>query len=103
MTGVPALTTTVQTNLIYFQSNEAVQIGPPSGITAYKGASSCQLEWAQPTFPGTLGVQVMLSTDPTGVNVPFTQFGDIVYNVTRTANVIIAEVNQSSTVPNIET
>src|SRR5208283_5800710 len=74
-TGVPAITPTENVNLLFFQTNDALVIAPPSGISAYKGQTSCQLEWAQPTFPGTLGVRVMLSTDSTGVTVPFTQFG----------------------------
>ena len=90
-TGVPAVTPTEKINLLFFQTSDALVIAPPSGIRSYKGQTTCKLEWAQPTFTGTLGVRVMLSTDPTGVTVPFTQFGDIVFNVTRSANVVVGE------------
>jgi hypothetical protein len=90
MTGAPAVTPTVKINLIFFQTNDAVVIAPPSGVNAYKAEQNCKLEWAQPTFDGFLGVRVLLSTDPTGVTVPFTQFGsDVVNNITRTQNVVI--------------
>lgn len=88
-TGTPAITQTVKITLLFFQTGDAVAIAPPSGITAYKSQQNCKLEWALPTFPGFIGVRVMLSTDPTGVNVPFTQIGDLVNNVTRSDNVVI--------------
>lgn len=98
MTGLPAVTPTEKVNLIFFQTNDALVIAPPSGISAYKAENQCKLEWALPTFDGFLGVRVMLSTDPTGVTVPFTQFGDLVNNVTRSANVVIG--SETSTAVN---
>jgi hypothetical protein len=93
--GVPAITPTEQITLLFFQTSDAIVIAPPSGIKAYKNQSVCQLEWAIPSFSGVtvLGVRIMLSKDPTGVSVPFIQFGDIVdpTKVTRSANVVIGQ------------
>jgi hypothetical protein len=84
--GVPAITPSFMLTLLYFDSGLALQISPPSALKAYKGSISCQLEWATPTFAGFLGVRVVISTDSSGVNVPYSQFGDIVSTISRTAN-----------------
>lgn len=99
-TGDPAISPTEKVNLIFFQTSGALLIAPPSGISAYKNQNNCKIEWALPTFPGFLGVRVMISTDPTGVQVPFTQFGDIVNNLTRSENVVIAADTTTSVVGN---
>ena len=102
-TGKPALTPTDKINLIFFQTNDAVLIAPPSGVSSYKNENTCRIEWALPTFPGFIGVRVMLSTDPTGVTVPFTQFGDLVNNVTRSQNVVIGSETATSVNGNVTT
>jgi hypothetical protein len=81
----PLLTATVQFNLIPVVSQNAVTIGPPSGITIYRGITSCTVEWAIPNYAGFQGVRLSYSTDPTGVTIPFTQLGDLYTATTRTA------------------
>jgi len=87
--GPLAITPTFKFSLIFFQSNLAVQIGPPSGLTAGKDQTDCTLQWATPTFNGFIGVRVMLSTDSAGINPPYTQFGELVNNVTSSVNTIV--------------
>ncbi len=78
---------TVQFELLYAQSNLATSIAPPSGVTVYKGQSSCRIEWALPTYVGFQGVRVQYSTDASGVSVPFQQYGGLLNGITRTADV----------------
>lgn len=89
--GVIAITPIFKFSLIYFATSDALVIAPPSAIKSYKGLSTCKVEWQLPTYTGFIGVRVMISTDPTGVAVPFTQFGDLVNNTTRSTNVVVAE------------
>lgn len=101
--GVLAVTPIFKFSLIFFQTSDALAIAPPSAVKSYNGLTSSRLEWQLPSYDGFVGVRVMISTDPTGVNVPFTQFGDLVNNITRSANVVVASrttsaVNGSSTV-----
>jgi uncharacterized phage protein gp47/JayE len=98
--GNIAITPTVKFALLFFQSNLSVAIGPPSGITANKDQTDCTLQWVTPTFPGFIGVRVMISTDPAGVNPPFTQFGDLVTKVTSQSNsTITTSTTTSANVP----
>jgi len=77
--GFIAITqTTIQFTLIPFVSNGATLIGPPSGVKSYKAQNVCRLEWSQPTYAGTVGTRILLSTDPAGINPPFVQYGDLV-------------------------
>lgn len=85
----PLITPTIQFELLYAQSNLGTQIAPPSGVTIYKGATTCRVEWAIPQVAGLQGVRVQWSTDPSGVNVPFQQFGGLSNNITRTAEVVL--------------
>jgi hypothetical protein len=101
--GVPAITPSFNLTLLYFDSGLALQIAPPSALKAYKGSISCQLEWATPTFTGFLGVRVMTSTDSSGVNVPYAQFGDLVTTISRVANVPVTSNTTSVTSGNVTT
>ncbi len=91
--GPLAITSTVKFTLIFFQSNLAVQIGPPSAIQAKMNQSDCTLQWATPSFTSPditfLGVRVMLSTDPAGINPPYTQYGNLVTGISSSVNTII--------------
>lgn len=86
----PLISPTIQFQLLFSQSNLGTSIAPPSGITIYKGASTCRVEWALPTIPGFQGVRVQWSTDASGVTVPFQQYGNIENNVTRSADVTLS-------------
>jgi hypothetical protein len=87
--GVLAVSPTIKFSLIFFQSNLAVQIGPPSAIQAFKNQTDCTLQWATPSYPGFIGVRVMLSTDPAGISPPYTQFGDLITDVSSSVNTVI--------------
>lgn len=97
--GFIAITPTVKFNLLAFQSALSIVIAPPSGIVAKKNQTDCVLEWVTPDFPGFIGVRVMISTDQAGVNPPFTQFGDLISAVSRTAQTVIN--TQSNTAVNV--
>ena len=72
-------------------------VNPPSGVKTYKGMNYCKVEWAMPEIPGFLGVRVQYSTDSTGINTPYQQYGALVTNVSRTENSVI-DVTDSKTV-----
>lgn len=91
--GYIAITPTVKFNLLFFQSDLAVAIAPPSGVTAKMGQNSCTLQWVTPDYPGFIGVRVQISTDYAGVNPPYTQYGDLVVNVNSTAQTVINSVD----------
>jgi hypothetical protein len=94
--GFIQTTPSVKLTLLYYVSGNALVIAPPGGVRSYKAQNICRLEWAQPTYSGTLGVRVQLSTDPAGINPVFSQYKDLVNNVTRSENVIIASDTSSS-------
>lgn len=95
--GFIAVTPTLKFGLIPFESGNATLIGPPSGVRSYKAQTVCRVEWTQPTFPGTVGTRVMLSTDPAGLNPIFVQFGDVIppSQLSRSATSVL---NSTSTV-----
>jgi hypothetical protein len=97
--GAVAITPTVKFALLAYQSNLALAIAPPSGISAAKNQTDCLVQWVTPDYPGFIGVRVMISTDPSGVNPPYTQFGDLVSAVSSTAQTIIN--SQSNTATNV--
>ena len=99
--GVIAITPTIKFNLIFFQSNLAAAIAPPSGIISKKGQNSCTLQWVTPDYPGFIGVRVQVSTDSAGINPPFTQYGDLVTAVSSTSSAVIDST--STTQVNIPT
>ena len=51
-----------------------------------------------PSFPGTIGTRVMLSTDPAGVNPPYVQYGDVVptSQVSRTSTAVLSSDSVTS-------
>lgn len=89
--GQMLVTPVYSLNVLSTISNGALTIGPPSGISSYNSQNVCRIEWVQPTYPGVLGVRVMVSTDASGVTVPYTQFGDLVSpnSISRTQNVVL--------------
>src|SRR5271166_3030139 len=102
--GVLAVSPTVKFSLIFFQSNLAVEIAPPSGIQAFKDQTDCKLQWVTPSFTSPnislVGVRVMLSTDPAGINPPYVQFGDLISGITSSVNTVIDSETTTSTVGN---
>lgn len=97
------ITPTIQFEIIYAQSNLGTEIAPPSGVTIYKGASTCRVEWAIPTVTGFQGVRVQWSTDPSGVTVPWQQYGNLSNGVTRSAQVdVTTPVVSTAITPNPE-
>jgi hypothetical protein len=102
--GVLAVSPTIKFSLIFFQSNLAVQFGPPSGIQAFKDQTDCTLQWVTPSFTtpniSLVGVRVLLSTDPAGINPPFVQFGDLVQDISSSVNTVIDSETTTSTVGN---
>ena len=94
--GAVAVTPTIKFALLFEQTGLAIAIAPPSGLSANKNTTSCQLQWVTPEFPGFIGVRVMVSTDPAGINPPFVQFGDIISAVSSTAQSVIASASTTS-------
>jgi uncharacterized phage protein gp47/JayE len=95
-TGYYEVSPTVQFTVIPYISGSSVVIGPPSGVNSYKSQVACRVEWLMPSFPGTIGTKVMLSTDPAGVNPPYVQYGDIV-PVSQVSRVSTAVLSSDST------
>jgi len=91
--GPLAITPIIKFTLIFFQSDLAVQISPPSAIQAMMNTTDCVLQWATPSFTSPdidfLGVRVMISTDAAGINPPFTQFGDLITDISSSVNTVI--------------
>lgn len=82
-------------NLIYTPVSTALPtIAPPSGVKSYKGLNTAKVEWVVPVVEGFLGVRVQYSTDSTGINIPYKQFGQLVTTISRTEN---SQVTLSST------
>lgn len=102
--GPLAVSPTIKFSLLFFQSNLAVEFGPPSGIQAFKDQTDCTLQWVTPTFTtpniSLVGVRVLLSTDPSGINPPFVQFGDLVQDISSSVNTVIDSETTTSTVGN---
>jgi hypothetical protein len=98
--GAIAVTPIIKFSLLAYQSNLAVVIAPPSGISALKDQTDCTIQWVTPDYPGFIGVRVMLSTDSAGINPPYSQYGDLVVDVSSTAiTTISTQSNTSQTVP----
>ena len=94
--GVTAITPVTKFALIFYQSGLATVIAPPSGISALKDQTDCTVQWVTPDFPGFIGVRVMLSTDPAGINPPYAQFGDLVTKVTSTSPTTISSSSSTA-------
>src|SRR5271163_290754 len=99
--GTIAVTPTVKFALLFAQSNLSIAIAPPSGISALKNQTDCQIQWVTPDYPGFLGVMVQISTDPAGINPPYTQFGELVTAITSSTETVIT--SSSSTSVNVPT
>ena len=98
--GAVGVTPTLKFSLLFFQSDLSVIIAPPSGLSAQNFQTQSTLQWVTPDYPGFIGVRVQLSTDPAGINPPFTQYGDLITNVTSTAQTVITSANsQINSVP----
>ena len=93
-TGAIAVTPTVNFTLLYSSLDLSAYIGPPTGIKSYSSQDSCELRWVTPSYPGFIGVKVMVSTDYSGVNPAYTQYGDLVSSVSSSNQTVI---NQNST------
>lgn len=76
--GYIAVTPTLKFVLIPYVSGSGALIGPPSAVRSYMAQNVCRIEWLEPTYPGIIGTRVMLSTDPTGINPTYVQYGEIV-------------------------
>ena len=94
--GVPQITPTIQFSLIGANSLLALSIGPPSGLRNYKGATSSKVEWAVPSYQGFIGVRLQISTDETGVTVPFAQYGNLVSDIERSENTVLSSDTSTS-------
>jgi hypothetical protein len=94
----PAITPIFTFNLIFFNSGLALQIAPPSGLRAYKGQQDCNIEWVTPGYTGFLGVQIVLSSDPAGINPAYQQFGDLVSAIERIEQTAIGPPNVTTVV-----
>jgi len=75
-------------------------LNPPSGVATYNGLNQAQLEWVLPTTPGFMGVRVQYSTDSTGINVPYQQYGPLVTQITRAINSITSSTTSTAVVDN---
>jgi uncharacterized phage protein gp47/JayE len=94
--GTISTTPIVKFALLFAQSNLSVAIAPPSGISALKNQTDCTIQWVTPDYPGFIGVMVQISTDPAGINPPFTQFGQLVTNITSSSETVITSSTSTS-------
>lgn len=101
--GQPAISPTFKLNLIHSPSGLSSSINPPTGLSSNKGTDTCTLQWVIPTYVGLVGIRVQLSTDITGVSVPYVQFGQVSASVTSSSSLIISNTTNTSTVGNITT
>lgn len=111
--GPYGITPTFAFRLIYTPvSTKLPVVYPPSGVKAYKGLNTAKIEWAIPV-PGQLGegadnavllgVRVQYSTDSTGINVPYQQYGTLVTRVTRTENSVVSVSESKAVVEDLTT
>ena len=77
-TGFITVTAPIKFVVIPYVSGSGALIGPPSAVRAYMAQNTCRIEWLEPTYAGVIGTRVMLSTDPTGINPTYVQYGDVV-------------------------
>ena len=94
--GGIAVTPIIKFSLLFVQSGLAVQIAPPSGISALKNQTDCTLQWVTPDYPGFIGVRVQISTDPAGINPPYMQYGTLVTDITSSAETLITSTTATS-------
>jgi hypothetical protein len=95
------LTPAVQFNLLYASSGLSTQFGPPSGVSILRGTNACTVQWAMPTYEGFQGVRVQWSTDASGVNTPYQQYGNLVNTVSSSADTtVVTGTPTTSSTPN---
>lgn len=69
---------------------------PPASLQVLRLHDRIRIRWASVDLPGFLGVRVRVSTDSSGVEVPYTQVGGLVpNNNTTTEQVVINSVTKS--------
>jgi hypothetical protein len=88
-------TTTLQFTLLTVTRSLGTLIGAPTGVSVYKGTTSCTIEWALPSYTGLMGVQASWSTDASGVTVPYTNYGQPVTLPSRTDNAVLVPPTSS--------
>jgi Baseplate J-like protein len=103
LVGTPSISPTSQITLLYTDSGLSLAIGPPTGISSLKSTSTCTIQWVVPSYAGFIGVRVQVSTDPTGITVPYTQYGSVVSAISSSSNQVISSststaIGASSTV-----
>jgi len=108
--GPIAITPPIKFDLLYFNSQMAVVVAPPSGVTSLKGQNSATLQWVTPAFyigsppvNGFIGVRVQISTDPAGINPPYAQFGGLVSDISSSENSVLSSSTSSQVLPGTTT
>jgi hypothetical protein len=94
--NIPSLANIQFYIVFYNDQNLAALISPPSGFSCFKQQSNCMLQWVTPPYQGLLGVRIQISTDPTGVTVPYTQVGNLVNTVSSSSNTLMSTVNTNT-------
>jgi hypothetical protein len=69
---------------------------PPAGINVLRQRDVCRVEWNTPDDEGLMGVRVVISTDPSGVNDPYVQYGGLVKVVNRVATEVIETATETT-------
>jgi hypothetical protein len=64
-------------------------VNPPSGVRIHRGRDVCRIEWVKSEDVNSLGTRVLFSTDPSGINVAYRQFGGMVTQESRLEQVPI--------------
>jgi hypothetical protein len=86
LTGPYYATPTLSFGIIYTGTEGNLPIlNPPSGVTVFNGLNQAKLQWIVPSQTGLLGVRVQYSTDSTGINTPYQQYGPFVTQITGAA------------------
>ena len=75
--------------LVAADSIDGYRAVPPAGVKVLRQRDYCRVEWNTPEDDGLMGVRVMVSTDYSGVDIPYEQFGDLVKVVTRVATEVV--------------
>jgi len=87
---------------LYVQSAGLPTLTPPSGVTVYMGLTSCKVEWVRPDqlqspTSNLLGVNVLYSSDPTGITTPYQQYSSsLVKTVSRVGQNVVSSTTSST-------
>jgi hypothetical protein len=95
-TGSNALTPTISFELLYQVSSLAVQITAPTGVSIGKNISTCSVECVLPNYTGFNGIRVQWSTDASGLTVAYQQYGGLLSDVTRSAQVALGPASTAT-------